>query len=506
MNCAISGESLTNAKAGTVVVTPSGHVCRRDLLLAKLTENGGVDPFSPNGDRPLSEDELIVLATDVKSSSSSMPPRPIQASSVPNLLTALQQEYDAVLLELFDTRQALQDTRQELSQALYQNDAALRVIARLAAERDAARKGAVMEGGGTTTAANDAGDASSGGTTKKRKHSDMDEALVNEIAESELTSMVAVWEDLHKGRKALMKELGSKAPAVDQVEAFCANDKKKTTVWSSATATAVAYAANSNIWAQVVDQAVQVNKATNKKSLVKFNLESGTVVTALDVSDDWVAWGTAEGSVQFAKVSSKAKVSTITTGSKVVDISLHYDGGHALLATEDGQVCLVSLEAAKVVSVFTPPTPQTQYTTAALHPDGLIYVTGTSEGNLLLWDLKSSSLAATLPGTTSLTDVTVSPNGYHIAAATTAEVQIWDLRKQKLIATLSAKSPISNVAFDAAAKFVMFTETNCVTMAPVKEWDRTVKWLLEEPSHIVWSSNTGIILSSKDGITNYGKP
>eukprot|EP00957_Ditylum_brightwellii_P051369 3895806-Ditylum_brightwellii.AAC.1 len=52
----------------------------------------------------------------------------------------LQTEYDAVLLELFDTRRALEETRRELSQALYQNDAAVRVVARLASERDAARE------------------------------------------------------------------------------------------------------------------------------------------------------------------------------------------------------------------------------------------------------------------------------------------------------------------------------------------------------------------------------
>ena len=144
MTCELSGESLA-ASQETVVVTPSGHVCLKRLLLTKLSENGGMDPFTVNADRPLSEDALIELAKP----KSVVPPRPNAATSYGNLLELLQAEYDAVVLELFDTRQALQSTRQELSQSLYQNDAAVRVIARLARERDEARQQlASLQGGG----------------------------------------------------------------------------------------------------------------------------------------------------------------------------------------------------------------------------------------------------------------------------------------------------------------------------------------------------------------------
>ena len=107
-----------------------GNVYEKRLIEAYITENHK-DPV--NG-----EELEITDLIDLKSSRI-VAPRPPTLTSIPSLLSTFQHEWDALALESFNLRQQLQQTRQELATALYQHDAAVRVIARLTRERDEAR-------------------------------------------------------------------------------------------------------------------------------------------------------------------------------------------------------------------------------------------------------------------------------------------------------------------------------------------------------------------------------
>jgi len=100
------------------------------LILKYIEENGK----EPGTDEELDPEDLLPIKT-----SRLVRPRPPNFTSLPSLLKAFQDEWDALVLEAYNTKEQLARTREELATALYQHDAAVRVIARLTKERDQAR-------------------------------------------------------------------------------------------------------------------------------------------------------------------------------------------------------------------------------------------------------------------------------------------------------------------------------------------------------------------------------
>lgn len=100
------------------------------LIEAYITEHGK----EPATDEALTAEDLIELDTQP-----TVYPRPPQMTSIPALLSLFQNEWDSLALEVYNLKKILKTTQQELSVKMYENDAAVRVIARLVKERDEAR-------------------------------------------------------------------------------------------------------------------------------------------------------------------------------------------------------------------------------------------------------------------------------------------------------------------------------------------------------------------------------
>ena len=92
-----------------------------------------------HGKDPVNGEDLTAADLLAVHSQHAVPPRPPTLTSIPSLLSVFQSEWDSLAIETFTLKQQLLQTRQELSAALYQNDAAVRAIAKLTRERDEAR-------------------------------------------------------------------------------------------------------------------------------------------------------------------------------------------------------------------------------------------------------------------------------------------------------------------------------------------------------------------------------
>ena len=123
---AVSGE----APAEPVVSKKSGALFEKRLVAKYIAENGA-DPVTGE---PMTAEDLL----EIRASPAARPRAPT-ATSIPALLASLQSEWDASMLEVFELRKQYKQVRQELTAALYNHDAACRVIARLTRERDEAR-------------------------------------------------------------------------------------------------------------------------------------------------------------------------------------------------------------------------------------------------------------------------------------------------------------------------------------------------------------------------------
>lgn len=129
MLCSLSGE-----EAQEPVVSPKSGCIFEKRLIELYISTTGKDPIS---EEALTAEELIVIQNK---DPVIVPPRPAAFNSIPTMLQAFQNEWDALALETFTLRKELNNTRQELSASLYQYDAAVRVANKALKERDEARE------------------------------------------------------------------------------------------------------------------------------------------------------------------------------------------------------------------------------------------------------------------------------------------------------------------------------------------------------------------------------
>ena len=122
-HCGLSGNVLTDP----VVCIKTGHVYEKSVITQHINQTGRCSITNCQ----LSLSDIIPLQV-----SPAAKPKPLSHSSVPGLLSALQEEWNSTVLETYSMKKQIDLLRQELSHSLYQYDAACRVIARILKEKE----------------------------------------------------------------------------------------------------------------------------------------------------------------------------------------------------------------------------------------------------------------------------------------------------------------------------------------------------------------------------------
>ncbi|ORY05096.1 WD40 repeat-like protein [Basidiobolus meristosporus CBS 931.73] len=458
MFCAISGE----APEVPVVSSKSGHVFEKRLIIKYLAENDNKCPITGE---ELTEQDLV----EVKSVPKMVKPRTPTMTSIPSMLASFQNEWDSLMLETYTLKQQYQQVRQELSHALYQQDAACRVIARVTKERDAAREALVNLRAHLDSHAQTAPD--NGDVNMDTQ----EEGLTNAVIEK-LTQTSQALSKTRKKRKA-----PAELTSVDAVRSY--TQTSVVPALHSSTAPGITCldldATNKLVLTGGHDKIAQIYKQDEEKTVAELKGHTKRITDVLfQGAESGVALtSSADKTVKVWKPegSGYACVNTIDAHeSEVTSITLHPSKEFLVSSSQDSTWAFHDLGTGRTLSKVSTADVQTGYSCAQFHPDGLILGTGTNDSAVRIWDVKSQSNVATFAGHTGrVTSLSFSENGYYLATSSEDNlVKLWDLRKLVNFKTLELpqNNKVNVVNFDYSGQYLAVGGTD-VRVFKVKEWD-----------------------------------
>uniref|UniRef100_A0A674DPZ0 Pre-mRNA-processing factor 19 n=1 Tax=Salmo trutta TaxID=8032 RepID=A0A674DPZ0_SALTR len=469
--CAISNEVPEHPCVSPV----SNQVFERRLIEKYIAENGA-DPM--NG-QPLSEEQLI----DIKVSHPIRPKAP-SSTSIPAILKALQDEWDAVMLHSFTLRQQLQTTRQELSHALYQHDAACRVIARLTKEVTAAREGMyhsrlllilcfISQAGG-------AGEpmevSEQVGMIPEIIQKVSDDLTYIHIHRKTVPEELVRTEDLSKYRQ-VATHAGLHSASVPGILSLdlCPSDTNKVLTGGADK--------NVVVFDKKEEQIIATLKGHTKKVTSSAAISCTGITLILSLTT------TISLSLAPPFPSLTIRVWSVTGGNcvqvvraheaSVTGLSLHATGDYLLSSSEDQYWAFSDIQTGRVLTKVTDEAAGCALTCAQFHPDGLIFGTGTADSQIKIWDLKERTNVANFPGHVGpVTSIAFSENGYYLATgAQDSSVKLWDLRKLKNFKTITLDNnyEVKSLVFDQSGTYLAVGGTD-IRVYICKQWSEVLNF------------------------------
>lgn len=437
MICAISGEP-----AREPVISPkSGSIFEKSLIVNYISTSGK-DPIN---DQSLTIDELIPVNT---SASSFIPPKPSAFNSIPSLLSAFQNEWDSLALEVFTLRKQLHQARQELSAALYHQDAAVRVAAKAIKERDESKQAlqqlAISIGEGEPIAEEV--------VSNENKTS---QAVESTIPAAELLEAREELFQLHKSQKPVLSITPEQSISIkfdkSHIQPFrksntdSFNTQLKTLVIGSPTGAVAVYDFHST-------GKTNVKKITHKGivSAVSFIKFENNFVPIIAYENEVI-------------IGDSQKVINHVHKEKVVQILTHPKiNTFFILVSNDGTWSLNNES-----TTFFQSSAIKDITTSDLHVDGLLFCVGNTHSEIQVFDLTTGSLVSSLKTTyDNVTNIKFALNGYWLLASSKDNdghscLDIIDLRKNSTIHTIDFTVGIIDFIIDPSSSLIVtYDESN----------------------------------------------
>ncbi len=477
MFCTISGEIPDEP----VVSRKSGHLFEKRVIEKALTATGGK---CPETGQDLQPNDLIEVKTSGKAT------RPMQSSamSFPGLLANLQSEWDAIMLENHQVKKALNKTRQELAHALYQYDAATRLIAKILTEKDELQVAlneslsaernkplnsapkrklqetvdivtvpgssmAISNGEGSKPTTSDSLEPRE--TKRLKETAPTDESPATESAnvsangtkEKELALLPSeTIENIENLSKSLRKKRKSKKSSSSlekssAIETF--TSVAKCIELGESPCSSIAYLDEERVAVATLNGKVTILNSTSLQ-IEESRDTSTSAVTVLarpTESEPYFASGSDDGCVQVWDSAKDGKVRlTEKDTSAVVDLAYHPNNNLLFSCSDDGGWTWRDLADGKILSTRgggKDIEENKRYRSGAIHPDGVLFATGCVNGTTEMWDIRSMKMMAgfetpNIHGDIGVSSLNMSENGYYLLAGVNGTVVIWDLRNQQI--------------------------------------------------------------------------
>lgn len=427
----------------------SGRIYEKRLAETHISEHG-TDPVT---DEECTVDDLI----EINGYTPVVKPRPNSLTSIPSLLGALQTEWDAMALEVFQLRKQLQQTKQELSSALYHHDAAVRVAARLNKERDEARKALAQLSANVGVSAPSTND-----------EEPQDETMEN----ANTTTTEKVPEQVVEAIQLRVQQLGGKNRKNRNVENSASPDQVKE--YQEVHKTKQLFTTVSNHSLNV--QGDQILTGGGKSqcgiySLSEKKLEhtgkcGGNVTATRWMDNGSYAVGLKTGKVEIYDSQHHKQVTFDNHSTKIVAL-FNSPSGYLISVSEN--LCAIHSESEVVWQVQL-----TDVVSAAVHPDGHLLSIGASTGDITFYDLTTGDVAGSYKAEESVNALAISENGFTLAAACGESVLIYHLGKAALLQTIEVGAAVTSVDFDYSSQYLAIASTSHISIAfynkPAKDW------------------------------------